>query len=123
MGNENIDSILQKTAAYIEKTQTEIDSYNEKRNAFLKRASEAADKLVEHGLIRKDQRDTLITKLAVDESEVWGLVEKLAASVSVDGLGKASGIEVADMSALDPFERLVLYGDSQAQTSNSGMIE
>ena len=119
----DIDNILQKTAEYIELTQSVIDRQNEKRNTFLKRAGEASEKLVEHGLIRKDQRETLINKLAADESEVWGLVEKLASSVLVDGLGKASSIEVADHSNLDAFERLALYGDCRARSSNSGLIE
>jgi hypothetical protein len=116
---------MQKTAEYIETTQTLIDNQNENRKAFLKRANQVAGVLANKGVITHDKVDAFVDKIAADETgnEVWNLVEKLADCLSVDDLGSASPEKLAEAADLDPFEKLALYGDARAETNVSGELE
>ena len=119
-----VQNIMQKAAAYIEKTQSELDSHNEKRDTFLKRAHQVAGVLANKGLLAHDAVNVFVDKIAADESgtEVWNLVEKLANVIPVDDLGGAAKLASAGKK-LDAFERLALYGDSNADTRQSGMVD
>lgn len=121
---ENVTAILEKTAAYIEKTQSELDRNNEMRDNFLKRAHQVAGVLANKGLIGSDVVNTFVDKIAADESgtEVWNLVEKLANLIRTDELGTVSK-EASSGVTLDAFERLALYGDPFADTRQSGMVD
>jgi hypothetical protein len=123
--DSQVEQILQKTAEYIETTQPIIDTHNENRTAFLKRANQTAGVLANKGIITHDKVDAFVDKIAADESgkEVWDLVEKLADCLSVDNLGSAAPEKLAAASDLDAFERLVLHGDARADVSGSGLID
>jgi hypothetical protein len=120
-----VDAIMQKTAEYIETTQTLLDKHNENRTAFLKRANQVAGVLANKGIITRDKVDAFVDKVAADETgtEVWNLIEKLADCLPVDDLGSAASEKLAEASNLDPFEKLALYGDARADVSGSGEIE
>ena len=120
-----VDAIMQKTAEYIETTQTLLDNYNENRTAFLKRANQVAGVLANKGVITRDKVDAFVDKIAADETntEVWNLIEKLADCLPVDDLGAAATEKMASASDLDPFEKLAMYGDARADFSGSGEID
>lgn len=121
----NTEAILKKTAEYIAVTQPLLDKQNENRSSFLKRANQVAGVLANRGVISRDKIDAFVDKIAADESgnEVWNLVEKLADCLSVDDLGSVSPEKMAEASELDPFEKLAVYGDARADTTNPGAID
>jgi hypothetical protein len=120
-----VEQTLQKTAQYIEQTQTVIDQYNENRTKFVKKATQVAGVLANRGLIGRDKVDAFVDKVAEDESgtEVWNLVEKLAEFISADELGQGSEKVASSGKTLDAWERYGLYGDPNADTRTPGMIE
>jgi len=120
----HVHKILEKTAEYIETTQPLIDQHNEQRMAFLKRAHQVAGVLANRGIIAHDSINGFVDKIAADESgtEVWNLVEKLAAAIPVDDLGHIAKV-AASGKDLDAFEKLALYGDPFADTRTPGMVE
>ena len=124
MKTEQVDAIMQKTATYIETTQTLLDDHNENRNAFLKRANQGAGVLANKGVITHDKVNAFVDKVAADETgnEVWNFIEKLADCLSVDDLGSVSPDKMASAVELGPFEKLAMYGDARAEVG-SGEIE
>ena len=116
--------IMEKTAAYIEKTQSELDKHSEMRDSFLKRAHQVAGVLANKGLIGPDVVNTLVDKIAADESgiEVWNLVEKLTNLIRTDDLGTVAKV-ASSGKKLDAFERLYYFGDANADTRESGMVD
>ena len=121
-----LDEILQKTAEYIGVAQQEIDRHNDRRDAFLKRAGEVAEKLASKGVIQPDAVQSFNTKISENETEVWSLVEKLADALSVDSMGTdATGKVAAQGKVLDPFERWILFGNPRAEGPgpSNGMLE
>jgi hypothetical protein len=121
---QQVKEILEKTASYIELTQTELDKQNKLREAFLKRAHQVAGVLANKGLISHDAVNAFVDKVAANESgtEVWDLVEKLANAVSVDELGGAAKLASAGRK-LDAFERLALFGDAHADPRQTGTVD
>jgi len=118
----NTDSIMRKTAAYIEVTQTELDRHNEKHAAFMKRASETAAKLSSKGILPADRVDTFLKKIAENESEIWAFIERLADAVSQDDMGSKSAENLTvPVSNLDPFEAR-FFGELASVKAN-GMLE
>jgi len=115
---------MEKVARYIEVTQPLIDQHNENRNEYIKRAHQVAGVLANRGIIARDRVNSFVDKCAADESgtEVWNLVEKLAACLPVDELGKIAEV-AADGVKYDAFERLALFGDARADTRAPGMVE
>ena len=119
-----MDGILRKTAAYVEVAQTEIDTNNVKRAEFLKRAGVTAEKLAAKGIIPADRVSTFVSKIAENESEIWAFVERLADAVSTGDMGSKTVEKLAaEGTKLDPFERLVLFGSSQADAKSNLMLE
>ena len=121
----NVENILVKVADYIAVTQPRIDEYNERREAFLKRANQIAGVLSTRGILPRERVDEFLAKVAQDQTGncAWDLVEKLAETVAADSLGSASEIKVADPRKMDAFERWVTYGDPNAQPAVSGTVE
>ena len=121
---KQVAEILEKTAAYIEVTQSVLDKQAEMRDSFLKRAHQVAGVLANKGLIGPDVVNTFVDKIAADESgtEVWNLVEKLANLIRTDDLGTMAKV-ASSGKPLDAFERLVLFGDARADTRDSGMVD
>jgi hypothetical protein len=120
------DLALKEAAAYVEATQPELDKFAQFQDNFLKRAHQVAGALAERGVIQRHEVTALVDKLAEDPLRALDLVEKVAALVKADTLGKAADDVQLQKSAanLDPFEKLALYGDSRAEvTSNSGLVE
>lgn len=122
--DQEVKVILEKTASYIELTQTELDKQNKLRESFLKRAHQVAGVLANKGLISRDAVNAFVDKVAADESgtEVWNLVEKLANAISVDELGGAAKLATAGRK-LDAFERLALFGDAHADPRQIGTVD
>jgi len=115
---------LEKIARYIETTQPIIDQQNENRSEFLKRAHQVAGVLANRGIIAHDVINAFVDKIAADETgtEVWSLVEKLAAALPVDDLGQIAKV-AASGAELDAFEKLAVFGDARADVRNPGMID
>lgn len=119
-----VQEILKDTVGYIEKTQSELDKNNQMRDTFLKRAHQVAGVLANKGLISHDAINAFVDKIAADETgtEVWNLVEKFANAIPTDDLGGAAKL-ASSGKKLDAFERLAMYGDSNADTRESGMVD
>ena len=112
---QEMQSILKKTAGYIELAQSEIDKNNERREAFLKRADEVASKLASKGIIPVDSVGVFKAKIAANETEVWSLVEKLADAIPVDDMVAARSTEkiASEGSQMGPWERMFHFGNSR----------
>ena len=115
-----IKQLTEKMAAYIEATQPLIDSQNEQRSAFVKRATQVAGVLAHRGIMDQKRIDAFVDKVASDPSAVWDVVEKLAASLGSYTLGAVSGEKVAaGVVSTDPWERRFFGDQSDAQSSGS----
>jgi len=122
--DQDTKAIMSKVAVYIENTQPLLDKQNETRDNFLKRAHQVAGVLANRGLIANDAIEAFVEKVASDESgnEVWKLVEVLASAVRPDEFGAVAKV-ASSGKIMDPFERLVLFGDARAETRVSGMVD
>ena len=123
------DEALKSATEYVATVQPQLDSQNEFRANFMKRAHEIAGVLANRGIIERHETGTLVDKLAADPLRSLDLVEKVAALVGPDSLGESStSIKAAsdsDYDNLDAFEKLALYGDSGAtpRGANTGLVE
>jgi hypothetical protein len=117
--DNTVKELMMKTAAYIERTQPLIDKQNEQRNAFVKRATQAAGVLVHRGVIDRRNANEFVDKVAADPQSVWEFVEKLAATVPVDSLGEGVQRKIASGAKVDAFER-VFFGIGAEDT---GMVD
>jgi len=122
MESKNVATLLQKTAAYVEQTQPIVDEYNRFKNAFTKAAHQAVGALVTRGIVEETKADTLVDRLSSDPKQAFRLVTKLAEMIGADNLGGASKEKVA-ASNLDPFEKLAVYGDVNADDSTTGLVD
>ena len=111
--------LMEKVAAYIERTQPLIDQHNEERVAFTKRATQAAGVLAHKGVISASRVNEFVDKVAEDPSAVWEFVEKLAGAITPDALGEAVRTKVASGGRGDAFER-AFFGIG---AENPGMVE
>jgi len=116
--DKTVETIMAKTAAYIEKTQPIIDAELDKQAEFVRRATQAAGVLAHRGVIDRRRVDEFVDKVAESPSSVWDFVEKLAASVSADGLGEGVAHKSASVTR-DAFERVFF----PEYSTHSGMIE
>ena len=114
-----VQTIMEKTAAYIERTQPLLDGYNEKRSEFIKRATQAAGVLAHRGVIDQRRVNAFIDKVAENPSAVWEFVEKLAAAIPPDALGEAVRTKVASGAKVDAGER-AFFGIG---AENTGMVD
>ena len=111
--------MMVKIAEYIEKTQPVIDTFNEQRSAFVKRATQAAGVLAHRGVIDSRRVNEFVDKVAEDPSRVWEFVEKLAAAVPVDAMGEAVRTKIASGGKVCPFEK-AFFGIGAEDT---GMVD
>lgn len=118
------EQVMRKVAVYIESTQPLLDKHNEMRDTFIKRAHQVAGVLANKGLMPTSAINAFVDKVVADESgaEVWNLVEKLASAIPVDELGQLAKVASSGRK-LDPWEKLVLFGDARADTRTSGMVD
>ena len=121
------DQALKAATDYVAAVQPELDRFHLFQDDFLKRAHQIAGALAQHGIIESHETTALVDKLAENPLRALDLVEKVAKLVQPDSLGKAAEdvkLQQAQMAQLDPFEKLALFGDSQAvQVVNSGLVE
>jgi len=119
-----VQVILRKTAAYVEMTQPLIDTHNEQRAVFVKKATAAAQKLVRAGLLEKVAIDKFVERAAAQPESVWEVVEKLTSITGgVDSLGSVSSEKIAGSAApSDPWEKLLCGGERNSPQSN-GLID
>jgi hypothetical protein len=121
--DQKVQSILEKTAGYVEQAQTQLDANNEARIRFVKRASQAAGVLVQRGLLSRDAVDRFVDKVAADGCEVWDLVEKLAAAIQPEGLVDPVQEKLASGAELSAWDKLYYYGDARADVRRPGMVD
>lgn len=121
--DDDTRKILAKTVDYVEQAQTAIDKSAEEHTAFVKRATQAAGVLAAQGVLARDKVDSFIDKVADNPLEVWSLVEKLAASLPSDTLGREVDEKMASGADLDPWERLYFFGDANASALRPGMVD
>jgi hypothetical protein len=117
--DKTLQELTTKIADYIERTQPLIDSQNEQRSNFVKRATQAAGVLAHRGVIDARRVNEFIDKVAADPSAVWEFVEKLAAALPTDNLGEAVQQKVASGAKVDAFER-IFFGRG---AEKSGMVD
>lgn len=124
---EQADMATKAAAEYVEKTQPNLDKAAMFEDAFLKKAHVVAGSLAQQGIIERTEITPLIDKLAADPLLALELVEKVAGMVTVDSFGKAAeeiATRQAQVDALDPFQKLALFGDSRAEMAlNTGLVE
>ena len=102
--DDTVKQLMSKTAAYIERTQPLIDKHLDQQADFVKRATQTAGVLVHRGVIDRRRVNEFVDKVAESPAAVWDFVEKLAASVTADGLGEGVVHKSASRSR-DAFER------------------
>ena len=119
-------NLLQKVAAYIERTQPLLDrqaetltKQAEDKSAFIKRATQAAGVLAHRGVIDPRRVSEFVDKVAADPTSVWAFIEKLAGSITPDALGDAVRTKIASGGTVDPWER-VFFG---VGAENTGMVQ
>lgn len=125
---EAADQALKEATAYVAVTQPALDRFNVFQDNFLKRAHQVAGALAQRGIIETHQVNDLVDKLAEDPIRALALVEKVAGMVQADSLGKTADDVTAqrlDVSKLDPFEKLALFGDARIEERpvNTGLVE
>lgn len=119
---------VKQAAAYVEATQPLLDQFNLFRDSFVKRAHQVAGDLAARGIIGRNETAALVDKLASNPLLALDLVVKVAGMAQPDGLGKTASdvtTPAANAAKLNPYERLALYGDSQAglQPVNTGLVD
>jgi len=115
------EAIQKDALEYVSKTQPIIDEYNEFKESFAKKAHQTVGALVERRIVAKEDSTALIDKLASDPSSALDLALSISRRVGIsDGLGKAAELSPSTVSELDPFEKLVIYGDPRADVNNFG---
>ena len=118
------EGILKQATAYIASTQPVIDEYNSFSDRFVKRAHQVMAVLADRGILAKGQVNAMVDKLASDKVNVLDLLEKIASLVRADNLGGVSDITKAASAKMDPFEKLAMYGDSNANTeAGTGLVD
>ena len=115
-----IKNILEKSAAYIERTQPLLDKQNEEKSAFVQRATKAAGVLASRGVLGQRDVNALVDKVAASPASVWDVVEKLAHMVGADTLGEVGREKVASAPEACPFERR-FFGVNNDQSN--GMVD
>lgn len=113
------EAIQKGAVEYIAKAQPIIEAYEQFKSDFAKKAHETVGALVERHVVAKEDSAELIEKLASDPSSALELALSISRRIGIgDGLGKAAEELPASSSNLDPFERLVMFGDARADVSN-----
>jgi hypothetical protein len=112
------EAIQKSAVAYVEKTQPIVEEYANFKSGFAKRAHEVVGALVERNIVSRDASSELIEKLASEPTYALDLALAVSRRIGVGAdLGKSAGALPA-AGNLDPFEKLVLFGDSRADVSN-----
>jgi hypothetical protein len=118
------EGIMKQATTYIASTQPVIDEYNAFSDRFVKRAHQVVAVLADRGILAKGQVNAMVDKLASDKVNALDLLEKIASLVRADNLGGVSDITKAASAKMDPFEKLAMYGDSNANTEGStGLVD
>ncbi len=121
----DVAGTFQKVAAYIQTTQPEIDRANAFKAEFSKRAAQVSGILVDRGIIPSSKSDLFLQKVAENPVKALDMIVKLAHLVGPDDLGRqAEDVKVAASDVSDPFDRLVLFGDSASTGDRfDGLVE
>jgi len=125
LDKQDVAGTFKKVAEYISVTQPELDRYNALKLNFGKRAAQAAGVLVDRGIIPSSKSDLFLQKVAEDPTKALDMIVKLARLVGPDDLGgRADDVKVASSNVSDPFDRLVLFGDSASTGDRfDGLVE
>jgi len=125
LDKNDMSGTFQKVAEYISMTQPVIDRKNAQDARFAKRAAQVSGVLVDRGIIQSAKADLFLQKVAEDPVKALDMIAKLAHLVGPDDMGGEAGdVKTASVTVSDPFDRLVLYGDSAATGDRfDGMVE
>ena len=102
---DNVNTILEKTAAYVEATQTELDKAAEAKDRWNTETVKTAAVLANRGIIDSRKVDQFADKLAEDPAYALTFLEKVASMVEADSLGKPSKITKIASNETDGFTR------------------
>lgn len=116
---DKVGGLEAKVADYEKRASAEKSAQDAFKANFAKRATEALGALAKSGLISQNDVTPMVEKSAEDPSYVWGLVEKIAASVGPEAIGSRSR-ETAAAEPVDPFVRE--FGN-YAESAGNGMID
>lgn len=119
------EGVMAKSAEYVGVVQPELDRYNEFKDAFAKRAHQVAAILAERGVIEKTAVDQLVDKLTLNGVTALDLVERVSGMIEAPSMGKKAADVSVPSRKMDAFERLALFGDSEAdpRSANAGFVE
>ena len=130
--DEQFEEILNKTAAYVQESQTEIGNLQselqkqaEEKQAFNLQAQRTAAVLCDRGYLRPEKVNEFVDKIASDPLSVLEHLPKMAKLIQANSLGGPSSVKQAN--AGDPnakvceFEKV--YFPELHQGVNSGMVD
>ncbi|MFC1453574.1 hypothetical protein ACFLQL_00150 [Verrucomicrobiota bacterium] len=123
MSPDKVNGLLKQATDYVGLVQPQLDSYNEQKETFIKKAHQIVGMLTGKGLIHKHKSNELIDKLAEDPTVAFEVINKLAAMITPASLGNSSEVKTASDNIKDPFERLILTGSVTGQESNKCMVD
>jgi len=116
MSPDKVNTLLKQAADYVGLVQPQLDTYNEQKETFIKKAHQVIGMLTGKGLIHKHKTNELIDKLAENPAIAFDVISKLAEMITPATLGNGSEIKSAGF-IKDPFERLILTGSVNGQAS------
>ena len=104
MDKEYTRQLEEKVAEYVATVQPELDRLAKLRGRdrdFVKRATQSVGTLVGLGLVAREDASRMIDKIAADHSQVFGVLETIAADVSAGRMGSRSDDKEAE-AQIDP---------------------
>jgi hypothetical protein len=126
--DKEFEEILNKTASYVEESQTEIGNLRAaleknaaEKQAFNVQAQRTAAVLADRGLLEPGKVNDFVDKIASSPLKVLETLEKMAKTVEVSSLGGPTSIKVASGQPVDPF--VAEFFPELVQSSSSGMVD
>ena len=112
--NDELKAKVASLTSELASANEKVASADGKSEAFVKRASQAAEVLSSRGLLEKSEVGPFVDKIAEDHSNVWELVEKLAGAIHADNLGDKSQEKLESATSGDPWYD-AYFGNSGSQ--------
>jgi len=103
--DEEIAQALEKTAAYVEQTQRELDKAASAREGFMLELEKTAAVLVNRGILEEARQRDWVQKCAESPVRALQFLQHLSGCVGADALGAPSTIKAANADQADPWVR------------------
>jgi len=127
--DEKLEEILNKTASYVESSQTEIKSLKStiektaaEKQAFNLQAQRTAAVLADRGYMGPEQVNDFVDKIASNPLQVLKTLENMASLIEVPSLGGPSAVKVASADGpVDPFVQE--FFPELVRSASSGLVD